>query len=143
MIPGVPPIAGCQGVASLGEGYSHPAHVAWFASRGGGGARWFVRLYGEMRQPGKRHTVAIAQDEISCEERSFQVDPRLRTLHEAPVQLQLGVEGVPGAFAVFEDVAFLLPANEPTIRLARSFRAGRKTFRPSSGCRTFPSRSRW
>jgi hypothetical protein len=75
----------------------------------GGGATWFVRLYGELRQPGRARTAAIAQDEAAVGERQFPVDPRLRQLPDTAVQLQLGVEGPPGAFAVFEDVDFLAP----------------------------------
>jgi len=89
----------------------------------GGGARWFLRLYGELREPGQRHTVGVAQDEISVGERVFLLDPRLRTLTHAPLQLQLGVEGKAGAFAVFEDVAFL-----PSI--ARSNRLPRRMVQP-------------
>ena len=46
----------------------------------GGGATWFVRLYGELRQPGQHRTAAIAQDEATRGERVFPVDPRLRQL---------------------------------------------------------------
>ena len=86
----------------------------------GGDARWFVRLYGELREAGRHHTVGVAQDETSAGERWFQLDPRLRALTNAPLQLQLGVEGSPGAFALFEDVAFL-PALARTNRLPRRF----------------------
>ena len=79
----------------------------------GGGATWFVRLYGELRQSGQHRTAAIAQDEAAIGERVFPVDPRLRQLPDAAVQLQLGVEGPPGAFVVFEDVDFLAPVATP------------------------------
>lgn len=75
----------------------------------GGQCRWFVRLYGELRQPGERHTTGIAQDETAAGLRTFHLDPRFYQLPEAPLQLQLGVEGPPGAHAVFSDVAFLPP----------------------------------
>jgi hypothetical protein len=81
----------------------------------GGGARWFVRLYGALRQPGEPRTVGVAQDETTTGERFFNLDPRLRTQTQTPVQLQLGVEGQPGAFVIFEDVAFL-PAARRTNR---------------------------
>jgi hypothetical protein len=89
----------------------------------GGGGMWFVRLYGELRQPGEQRTVGIAQDEPRAGERMFELDPRMRQLPEAPLQLQLGVEGPPGTFAVFEDVAFL-PA------LKRANRQPRRFFQP-------------
>ncbi len=72
-----------------------------------GGVKWFVRLYGELRRPGDQRTVAIAQDETVVGERVFLLDPRLRQLGEKPLQLQLGVEGKPGAFAIFEEVSLL------------------------------------
>ena len=72
----------------------------------GGQARWFIRLYGELREAGRPFTAGIAQDESVAGERWFSLDPRLRTLPESAVQLQLGVEGPAGAFVVFEDVGF-------------------------------------
>ena len=107
----------------------------------GGGARWFVRLYGEMRQPGKHHTTAIAQDETGLGELAFPLDPRLRTLPEAPIQLQLGVEGAPGAWAVFEEVVFLPAPQRANRAPARSSRADRKTSPPWNGCPICRSRS--
>jgi hypothetical protein len=89
-----------------------------------GGARWFLRIFGELREPGRRHTVGVAQDEIALGERFFHLDPRLHTLTDAPLQLQLGVEGPPGAFVVFEDVAFL-PA------VARNNCPPRRFFQPN------------
>ncbi len=87
----------------------------------GRGAKWFVRLYGELREPGQPRTVGIAQDEISTGERIFEVDPRVRTRVDAPLQLQLGVEGEPGAYAVFENVEFLA-APQRANRPPRKFR---------------------
>lgn len=83
----------------------------------GGGATWFVRLYGELRQPGQHRTAAIAQDEDQTHDRVFPVDPRLVQLHDTPIQLQLGVEGPPGAYAIFQEVEFL----------ARQLRANRQS----------------
>ena len=86
----------------------------------GGGAKWFVRLFGDLRRPGDRRTVGLAQDEATGGERVYEVDPRMRQLPDAPLQLQLGVEGAPGAFAVFADVAFL-PALPRPNRAPRTF----------------------
>jgi hypothetical protein len=91
-----------------------------------GGARWFVRLYGELRQPGEARTAAIAQDEAAAGPRDFEIDPRLWQLRDAPLQLQLGVEGPPGAFAVFDDVAFLPAARRPNRRPRSFFQPGQK-----------------
>lgn len=89
----------------------------------GGGGSWFVRLYGDLRKPGEPRTAAIAQSETAAGERTFDLDPRMRGLPDAPLQLQLGVEGPPGAFAAFEDVA-MLPETP------RSNRGIRRTFQP-------------
>lgn len=87
----------------------------------GGGGQWFVRLYGELRERGKRRTAAVAQDETTTGEHLFDLDRRMRQLPDAPMQLQLGVEGPPGAFAVFEDVAFEPAPSRPN-RKPRAFR---------------------
>ena len=92
----------------------------------GGGATWFVRLYGELRRPGERRTVAIAEDEHAAGERVFPIDPRMRQLPDAPLQLQLGVEGPPGAFVVFADVAFLPPVSRPNRQARKFFQPGQK-----------------
>lgn len=72
----------------------------------GGQVKWLIRLYGELREPGRPFTAGIAQDEPAAGERWFNLDPRLRTLPDSAVQLQLGVEGPAGAFVMFEDVGF-------------------------------------
>jgi hypothetical protein len=92
----------------------------------GGGAQWFVRLYGELRRVGERRTVGLAQNEAAIGERIFELDPRLRGLPEAPLQLQLGVEGAPGAFVVFEDVAFLPPVPRPNRQPRKLSQPGQK-----------------
>ena len=89
-------------------------------------AKWFVRLYGELRQPGDRRTVGIAQDETAAGERVFDLDPRMRQLPDAPLQLQLGVEGPPGAVAVFADVGFLPPISRPNWQARKVFQPGQK-----------------
>lgn len=83
-------------------------------------AKWFLRLYGELRQPGDCRTLSVAEDKTARGESVFDLDSRLRQLPNAPLQLQLGVEGPPGAFAVFEDVAFL-PATKRPNRQRRTF----------------------
>ena len=92
----------------------------------GGEATWFVGLYGELRQRGEQRTVAIAEDEAAAGERVFHIDPRMWQLPDAPLQLQLGVEGPPGAFVVFEDVAFLPPVSRPNRQARRFFQPGQK-----------------
>jgi hypothetical protein len=86
----------------------------------GGGGKWFVRFYGALRQPGAPVTLGIAQDEDAAGERSFDLDPRLRTQPDAPLQLQLGVEGEPGAYVIFNKVEFL-PVPPGTKRPVRTF----------------------
>jgi hypothetical protein len=92
----------------------------------GGGASWFVRLYGELRQVGQLRTAGIAQDELAIGELVFPVDPRLRTLPDVPLQLQLGVEGPPGAYVVFEHVAFLPPVAPPNRQPRTFFQPGQR-----------------
>ncbi len=92
----------------------------------GGDARWFVRIYGDLREPGDLRTVGVAQDEMAAAERLFSLDPRLRQLPEAPLQLQLGVEGPPGAWAVFGDVAFLPALPRPNCMPRASSQPGQK-----------------
>jgi len=92
----------------------------------GGEATWFLRLYGELRERGKRRTVGIAQDEPTAGDYVFPIDPRLRQRPEAPVQLQLGVEGPPGAFVIFQDVAFLPAVSRPNRRIRQFFQPGQK-----------------
>lgn len=92
----------------------------------GGGAKWFIRLYGALREPDRQLTVAIAQDEESTGERVFEMDPRMRTRPEAPVQLQLGVEGEPGAYAVFQTVEFLAAVQRTNRQPRKFFQSGQK-----------------
>lgn len=92
----------------------------------GNGARWFVRLYGEFRESGRRHTVGVAQDETGIGEKVFPLDPRLRTLPSTPLQLQLGIEGAPGAFVVFEDVSFLPAMARPNCPPRTVFQPGQR-----------------
>ncbi|MHB8952872.1 MAG: hypothetical protein ACYC4U_07805 [Pirellulaceae bacterium] len=72
-------------------------------------ATWFVRLYGDVRESGKPRTVSVAEGVTTAGQWVIQLDPRLRQNLAAPVQLQLGVEGAPGAFARFCDIDFLPP----------------------------------
>ena len=91
----------------------------------GGGARWYICLYGELRRPGENHSAHLAQGEAAGE-RVFDIDPRLLHLRGKPLQLQLGVEGGPGAFTVFEDVAFLPAVSRPNRQPRTVFQPGQK-----------------
>jgi hypothetical protein len=92
----------------------------------GGGARWFLRLHGELRRPGENHNLHLVQEESGSGERVFDLDPRLVQWRDQPVQLQLGVEGGPGAFAVFADVAFLPASRRPNRPPRTLFQPGQK-----------------
>lgn len=59
-------------------------------------------------------------------EHVFAIDPRLVRLPELHAQLQLGVKGTPGAFAVFEDVVFLPPESLPNRGTRSTFQPGQK-----------------
>ena len=83
-----------------------PGRIHVRVAQVGGGARWFVRLYGELRRPGEKQTLELLGDEAVAGEREVDIDPRLCQARGRQLQLQLGVEGAPGAFAVFGGVAF-------------------------------------
>ncbi|MEI6074258.1 MAG: hypothetical protein WCS94_01705 [Verrucomicrobiota bacterium] len=101
------------------------ARVRVRVAKVGGGARWFIRLFGELRRPGENNTAYLAAAETAGE-RIFDIDPRLWALRDRPVQLQLGVVDAPGAFVVFEDVEFL-PALKHSNRQPRTiFQSGQK-----------------
>ena len=90
----------------------------------GGGGKWFVRVYGEVRRAGDLRTISLAQDETTTGERIFHLDPRLIGLTGKSLQLQLGIEGAAGSFVVFSDVAILTrPARFPARTL---FQPGQK-----------------
>lgn len=83
----------------------------------GGGARWLVRLYGDIRGTGRQATQSICERQSGLGLGEFTLDPRLlRLRHRPSLQLQLGVEGGPGAWAVFESVRFLAEPFPPQPR---------------------------
>ena len=92
----------------------------------GGAARWFIRLHGELRDPGQMHNLHLAREETVVGERVFDIDPRLCHLDGRLLQLQLGVQGPPGAFAVFEEVDFLPAARRPNCQPRTVFQPGQK-----------------
>jgi hypothetical protein len=92
----------------------------------GGGARWFIRIFGELRHPGENHTLHLSQEDTTAGERVFNVDPRLLRMRDKPLQLQLGVEGATGAFALFEDVAFLPATKRANCQTRTVFQRGQK-----------------
>jgi hypothetical protein len=92
----------------------------------GGGARWFIRLHGELRRPGDKHNLHLARDEAVAGEQMFDIDPRLCHLRGQALQLQLGVAGAPGAFAVFEKVAFLPAPQQPNRQPRTVFQPGQQ-----------------
>lgn len=73
------------------------------------GALWFVRISGELREAGRPRTVGLAEKESAPGEHVISVDPRMRTRLDAPIHIQLGVEGPPGAAVRFSEVALLPP----------------------------------
>ena len=92
----------------------------------GGGAKWFVRVYGNLQRGAAPRTVGFFQDETRTGTVTLAVDPRLLPRGDGPpLQVQLGLEGGPGDFAVFESLEFL-----PEVE--RSARDGR---RPQPGQR--------
>ena len=85
-----------------------------------------MRLYGALRQHGKALTASLAEAQDGTGEHVFEIDPRIRTLSDEATQLRLGVEGPPGSFVVFEDVAFLPPEPRPNCRPRVRIQSGQK-----------------
>lgn len=86
----------------------------------GGGARWLMRIYGDVRGPGVVRTTSFAEQETRTDEMRLTPDPRVfRLAHRPPLQIQLGLEGAPGDWVRFDRLEFLPgpPPPEP-IRVA-------------------------
>ena len=92
----------------------------------GGHGRWFIRLHGDLRRPGEPLDLHFARDESQPGERVFELDPRLWSTRDQPLQLQLGVEGEPGGFAVFGNVAFEPAPSRPNRQPRTVFQPGQK-----------------
>ena len=80
----------------------------------GAGARWFMRVYGDVREAGHPQTVGFFQDETRTGTVTLVVDPRLLCqTHRPLLQVQLGVEGRPGDYVVYDSLEFLPGADRP------------------------------
>ncbi len=111
------------------NGLTLPAHfgrVRVVVTELGNGATWIVRLYGDLRRREEVRTASIAEGQDGTGEHVFEIDPRIRTLTDVATQLQIGVEGPPGAFVVFEDVAFLPPKPRPNCRPSVRAQSGQR-----------------
>ena len=70
--------------------------------------KWLMRLWGEVRGRGRAMTTSVAERERRVGEVVFEPDPRtLRMPSRPPVQVQLGIEGEPGDYVVFEALDFV------------------------------------
>jgi len=70
--------------------------------------KWLTRLYGDLKGNGTPTTLAVFQDVPRPGEAMAEPDPRLlKGACRLPTQFQLGLEGEPGSFVVFESVEFL------------------------------------
>jgi len=102
-------------------------HVRLRIAQLGGEATWFMRIYGPLRTGSPRRTVGVFQDETRTGVVVLVLDPRLLSgEHRPPLQIQLGVEGDPGDYVVFDSLEFL-PARD---------RAGNPHSRPQPVQRT-------
>ncbi|MDQ2731669.1 MAG: hypothetical protein M3Y56_08425 [Armatimonadota bacterium] len=73
-----------------------------------GGGKWLVRLHGDLRGMGAAVDVGPFQSQTGTGLQTVDLDPRLLRLEGQPaVQVQLGVEGPPGASVTFDDLEFL------------------------------------
>jgi hypothetical protein len=72
-----------------------------------GGGAWFMRLQGDLLGTGRSRTTGPFNGMSAIGEAVVDMDPRRLPLREGtPLQLQLGLEGKAGAYAVFESVEF-------------------------------------
>ncbi|MBV9865561.1 MAG: hypothetical protein JO316_09440 [Abitibacteriaceae bacterium] len=77
-------------------------------SRLAGGGRWLVRLHGNIRGQGVDADYGPFQGETRTGLQTLEIDPRLLHLNQHPmVQVQLGLEGPPGAAVDFASLEFL------------------------------------
>ncbi|NQT87897.1 hypothetical protein HQ560_14110 [bacterium] len=80
----------------------------------GGEARWLMRVYGNLRPGGPPRTVGLFQDERRKGVVSLVLDPRLLPQENRPLlQVQLGLEGRPGDYVVFDSLEFLPGDDRP------------------------------
>lgn len=71
-------------------------------------ARWLARIYGDLRDQGGAWTTGPIQDVLRTGEREVDIDPRiLHVTDGVPLQVQVGLEGEPGDYAVFDLLEFL------------------------------------
>lgn len=85
----------------------------------GGEARWLMRVYGDLRAGGRPRTVGFFQDETRTGVVTLVIDRRLLPQEHRPkLQVQLGLEGRPGDYVVFDSLEFLPAAKRP--KLSRS-----------------------
>jgi hypothetical protein len=74
----------------------------------GGGGQWLVRVYGDLRQSGRAITFGPFQSMTGTGAFALDLDPRLlRPAQGTLLQVQLGLEGEPGAWAVFDGLEFI------------------------------------
>ncbi len=91
-------------------------------------ARWLVRVHGDLRGQGGVWTTGPIQDVAKKGERVVDIDPRiLHVTDGVPLQIQVGLEGESGDYAVFDLLEFLprpdLPVLDEVARAKRK-RAG-------------------
>jgi len=92
----------------------HAGRVRLNVAELGGDARWLIRLYGNLPATGLPRTVGLFQDETRKGTVTLAIDPRLVSReHGPPLQIQLGLEGGPGDYVVFDSLEFLPDENRP------------------------------
>ncbi|NLC55219.1 MAG: hypothetical protein GX774_00090 [Armatimonadetes bacterium] len=81
-----------------------------------GGGRWLMRLYGDLRGTGTHGSLGAFEGMTSRGTKTLILDPRLlRLAHRPLLQVQLGLEGPPGAAVLFQSLEFLPgPRRRPT-----------------------------
>ncbi|NQU25923.1 MAG: hypothetical protein HQ567_31930 [Candidatus Nealsonbacteria bacterium] len=91
----------------------------------GAESQWLMRIYGDLRGDGHQRTVGLFQDETRTGVATVVIDPRLLAKERPALQVQLGLEGSPGGYVVFDSLEFL-PAPERPSRAGRSPQPGQR-----------------
>lgn len=82
----------------------------------GGEGQWLVRVYGPLREGNRPLTFGPFQSMTGTGSHALDLDPRLlRPAAGARLQVQLGLEGKPGAWVVFDGLEFVPGAEPPPV----------------------------
>ncbi|MCC6145045.1 MAG: hypothetical protein IT368_14665, partial [Candidatus Hydrogenedentes bacterium] len=91
------------------------------------GGSWFVRLRGPLSGDHPPATAELFGKCSAAGEKWIDIDYRhLNALRDAPLQIQLGIEGPPGSYAIFSTLEFLPRQTSPKQQVRKSIRQDQK-----------------